>query len=128
MVSEHNFDPRSSYSPTSFDPRSFRPLFRRTFSPPFIPTPTRSFPTFPLPPHLKVSTFFGRRDLSSLTNEICRRHPTRSVVVIQRDPSSSVDEFGFKDWYFKKIARLQGRSLHCLPSSLHTIFVSLQPR
>ena len=54
--------------------------------------------------------------------------PTRSIVVSQRDPSSSVDEFGFKDWYFKKIARLQGRSLHCLPSSLHTIFVSLQPR
>ena len=53
---------------------------------------------------------------------------TRSIVVNQRDPSSSVDEFGFKDWYFKKIARLQGRSLHCLPSSLHTIFVSLQPR
>ena len=63
-----------------------------------------------------------------LADEIYRRQPTRSVVVIQRDPSSSVDEFGFKDWYFKKIARLQGRSLHCLPSSLHTIFVSLQPR
>ena len=54
--------------------------------------------------------------------------PTRSIVISQRDPSSPVDEFGFKDWYFKKIARFQGRSLHCLPSSLHTIFVSLQPR
>ena len=76
LVSEPNFDPRSSYSPTSFDSRSFRPLFRRTFSPPFIPTPTRSFPTFPLPPHLKVSTFFGRRDISSSTNEIRRRQST----------------------------------------------------
>ena len=54
--------------------------------------------------------------------------PMRSIVVSQRDPSSSVDEFGFKDWYFKKITRLQGRSLHCMSSSFHTIFVSLQPR
>ena len=39
--------------------KSVRPLFRRTFSPPFILTSTKSFPIFPLPSHLKVSTFLA---------------------------------------------------------------------